>query len=392
MIVLLSAVNGVALRQTDAHDLPDAIFASKQTLPAQSMADTLADDSFFREETEEKRVETIVERYSDGAKKVSRQVTQDEDLNYVNHGTWATWNQHGEKVSEGEYRLGKRHGRWTRLHSAAELRKANFPIRSDFQQPFLSEAHFRDGQLDATWRITDRHGRPVAQWEFDEGKLHGVAVLYFANGSDQYKVHYEHGVLHGALSHRNESGKLVRSREFRHGQELALRQERHPNGTVVVEGTILRAKRDVELEVDWWKARVHTTFSEPRGEDIRYGKWTFRHPNGTKKLELSFKEDLPQGPVLGWHPNGQKLVAGHYLNGEKHGEWTWWHTNGQKHLEGRFADGAALGQWIEWRDSGRVAHVRDHRPPQGTPGDERLYSNNPQPATDVSRSSSAAIR
>ena len=62
-------------------------------------------------------VETVRERYADSATKISRQVIQDADQNYVNHGMWTSWNQRGEKLSQGEFRLDKRHGRWARFYT-----------------------------------------------------------------------------------------------------------------------------------------------------------------------------------------------------------------------------------------------------------------------------------
>ena len=108
-------------------------------------------------------VETVRECYPDSATKISRHVTQNADYNYVNHGMWTSWNQRGEKLSQGEFRLGKRHGRWARLYTLSELWKANIPIRPEIEQPFSSEISFNEGQLNGTWRISDNRGHPLSR-------------------------------------------------------------------------------------------------------------------------------------------------------------------------------------------------------------------------------------
>ena len=131
--LLVSAIGG-AVHRAGAHDSPDTILASQQTDSAPDMADAIADDFDLQEDENAEAVETITERYPDGTTKISRQVTQDTDHNYVNHGAWTGWNQRGEKLSQGEFRLGRRHGRWTRLYTLSELRKANIPIHPGFEE------------------------------------------------------------------------------------------------------------------------------------------------------------------------------------------------------------------------------------------------------------------
>src|SRR5690606_4804533 len=58
------------------------------------------------------KVEVIRERYPNRTVKIEREVTQDADGNYVNHGTWKMWDEAGNLVAEGRYFNGQREGIW----------------------------------------------------------------------------------------------------------------------------------------------------------------------------------------------------------------------------------------------------------------------------------------
>src|SRR5947207_2649855 len=62
-------------------------------------------------------VELVRERYLDGKVRVERQVTLNNEGNYVNHGTWKMYSPTGDVVAEGQYNFGERNGMWTRWNA-----------------------------------------------------------------------------------------------------------------------------------------------------------------------------------------------------------------------------------------------------------------------------------
>ena len=118
----------------------------------------------------ESGVEVIRERHPNTAVKVERHVTQDAEGNYYNHGLWTEWDEKGRLVGSGEYRYGKRHGRWLRWYGPNEAPMLQGALYKDFQAPFVAEATFEDGVLNGTWKVFDSKNRKVSEWEFDHGE------------------------------------------------------------------------------------------------------------------------------------------------------------------------------------------------------------------------------
>ena len=78
-------------------------------------------------------VEVIRERFPNSTVKVERHVTQDAEGNYYNHGLWTEWDEKGRLVGSGEYRYGKRHGRWLRWYGPTDGAMLSGPLYKDFQ-------------------------------------------------------------------------------------------------------------------------------------------------------------------------------------------------------------------------------------------------------------------
>src|SRR5437868_6151675 len=105
------------------------------------------------EESADAGVEVIRERYTNSAVKVERHVTQDAEGNYYNHGLWTQWDEKGRLVGSGEYRYGKRHGRWLRWYGQSDAPMLQGPLYKDFTPPFVAEATFEDGVLHGSWKV-----------------------------------------------------------------------------------------------------------------------------------------------------------------------------------------------------------------------------------------------
>src|ERR1700690_932311 len=118
-------------------------------------------------------VEVIRERFPNSTVKVERHVTQDAEGNYYNHGLWTEWDEKGRLVGSGEYRYGKRQGRWLRWYGQSDAAIFSGPLYKDFTPPFVGEATFEDGVLNGAWKIFDSKNRKVSEWEFDHGDRNG---------------------------------------------------------------------------------------------------------------------------------------------------------------------------------------------------------------------------
>jgi hypothetical protein len=92
--------------------------------------------------------EIIRQRYPDGKVQIEREVEQDEEGNYYNHGFWRVKSPDGTIVAQGEFEQGEMSGIWERKHTrdSSPLFQA-LPFRL-FQAPFNSTATFAKGKLD----------------------------------------------------------------------------------------------------------------------------------------------------------------------------------------------------------------------------------------------------
>jgi len=296
--------------------------------------------------------EQIVERYPDRAVKIERQVIQDRDRNYVNHGPWKMLDPQGRVVALGEYRYGEQHGSWTRWMPAFGVEDGQF------QAPYVSQTEFSDGKLQGTWTISDSRQRPIGSWEFSDGRLHGKAVTWYATGQPKQEMTFDNGALDGEITYWTPQGTVARREYFRDGRQLIPVVDYHDPQQKKAEGWLETTKIVVHVDIDWWEGILEINREPHTDEPVRVGEWTEWHPNGTVSYRGEFRHGKPVGEHIWWHENGQKLVVGNYQQGLQEELWTRWHPNGQKQQEGIYVAGVKRGTWRSWDSDGQLADVR----------------------------------
>lgn len=317
--------------------------------------------------------ETITENYPNRQTKIERQVVQDDERNYVNHGPWKMWDPAGRLVAHGEFRFGKQHGTWVQLMSSFGV------VDESFQPPFTSQAGFSNGQLQGTWTVSDSRQRLVGSWEFDRGELHGKVTNWYANGQPQQEMTFKNGRLDGDANTFTEQGAVANREFFRDGRQLIPVVTWHePNQQKQAEGWVQTEQVTVHKNIDWWRGTLEITREPPVGEPVRIGPWTEWHPNGITRFAGTFREGHAVGVHTWWHDNGQKQLVGRFEDGQRVARWTRWHANGRKQEEGEFAAGARHGVWKVWAEDGRLLDEQQH-----APAAEELVPMDPLHATDV---------
>ena len=307
---------------------------------------------------DESTTEVIKERYPDGSIKIEREVTQDAQGNYINHGTWKMFAANGAPMAQGEYRYGNRTGTWVRWYrgaSEAEL-LTKVPYRN-FPGPFISQATFEHGQLDGVWIIYDGKKHKVSQFEYADGHRNGKSTWWHPNGKKAREVQYRDGQVDGQLIEWGPEGSVLIKETYQDGRKIAEKQSNYPGGAKKSKGVYLFAREVEQSPDDWWNAKLMTTTKA--GKDEKHGPWVSWHSNGQKQLEGSYDHNLQVGQFTWWHPNGQKALEGRFENGKQDGHWTWWYPSGQKSIHGEYAHGNPTGRWTWWKEDGRVAQSAD---------------------------------
>jgi antitoxin component YwqK of YwqJK toxin-antitoxin module len=330
---------------------------------------------------QEFETELITERYPSRAVRIERHVAQDGEGNYFNHGPWSHWDENGVLKGSGEYRHGRRHGKWVRWFNAGEGKILSSALYKSFQAPFVAEATFVDGKLHGTWSLFDTQGRLASEWQFEQGELHGKSVWYFPSGHKQREVDYQNGQIEGQLlewtleadpatKQLQKNGrplartgepqhKLVTKAMYQNGRRQSAHVEYYSPGVKKAEGMYLFAKEVTKSSYDFWNGEVVTSVVGKEGVNQRHGQWTWWYKDGGKQLQGEFDQDQPVGVHVWWYPNGQKQAEGEFEEGLETGKWVWWHTNGQKMTEGEFIAGAQNGRWVRWNELGLVVESHD---------------------------------
>jgi len=297
-------------------------------------------------------VETIRERCSHGQVRLLRQVAQDAEGNYYNHGVWKKWDEENHLTAIGDYREGQRHGHWEQVIFAQYVPLLKQAPYREFAGPFLSEANFERGKLHGKWIISDADGRKVSEIEVNNGVRNGTATWYFPNGARFQEIHYVDGQLDGDLIRWAANGAEVSRKAFKQGREVVVKTGKFDNGQVRSQFTTLSPTLVADTLDDW--ARTEFVKYQVSGEQVKQGLTIQYHPNGQKSMEGAFQDNEPIGKHSWWHLNGQKSIEGTYRNGKPDGSWTWWHAQGPKSTQGEYGEGTPVGEWVWWSLEGKV--------------------------------------
>jgi antitoxin component YwqK of YwqJK toxin-antitoxin module len=318
-------------------------------------------------------VEIVRERYPDGKVRIERQVTQDPQGNYVNHGAWKMLTPNGEVSAEGQYNMGQRVGLWIRWHARNDSQVFNeFPFNR-FDAPFKSQANFVDGALDGDWLISDANDRKVMQISLKAGQRHGPAITWLPTGKTFRQATYDQGVPVGdVLEVNNRTGELVRADSYVDGRKVITQTTYHSGNKQKKksENMYLAATTVQQSPDEYWNFRLAKYTSE--GKDLKHGPSKAWYPNGRQQFDGFYQFGKRSGTFTYWHENGQVAATGEYREDRPIGIWVWWHNNGQKSAIGKYEEGALVGEWRWWAEDGRLTkqHIYDGTEGITSQGDE----------------------
>jgi antitoxin component YwqK of YwqJK toxin-antitoxin module len=307
--------------------------------------------------------EVFRERYPNRAIKVERHVVLDAQLNYINHGPWSWWDERGQLIARGEYRFGKRHGSWVRVHINEKGTIFAQPMYRGFERPLTSTATLVDGELHGAWTVADIKGRKASQFHFDHGKQHGTATWWHPTGQVQRTCNYKDGMIDGELKEFNARGELTAKETYTDGFRLDVETANHPKGKKQSERSVLVPV--AQQHFNWFEGTVMTDKVErPK---VYHGASIWWHVDGTKQMVGQYEQGVPNGTFTWWHANGQEHITGQYSHGEQEGKWIWWYANGQKQMEGEYHRGQRVGKWAAWAEDGKIRLAEEHPAAADTP-------------------------
>ncbi len=322
-------------------------------------------------------VELVRERYLDGKVRVERQVTLNNDGNYVNHGAWKMYSPSGDIAAEGQYNFGERNGLWTKWTARKDSPSfGEFPF-SHFKAPYMSQATFANGKLEGDLIITDANDRKVMLIQFKDGQRNGAATTWGPNGKVLRQLTYQNGIPVGDLLEVNpKNGEIARTATYEEGRKVVTKTTYFPGTKKKQSETMYLAAKTVESAPDdYWTVRLAKYGSE--GSDMRHGSAKSWYANGKQEQDGAYEYGKKTGTFTFWHENGQIASTGEYKDDLAEGNWVWWHDNGQKSAIGKYTKGALIGDWRWWDEAGKLTKQQTYSGTESastepTPAEEKV--------------------
>ncbi len=345
-------------------------------------------------ENDGEHTEIIQERYPNATIKIERSVTMDADGNYINHGPWAGWDEHGRLVAKGEYRRSLPHGHWVKFSKGGEGTLLSGAVLKEFSGPFVSEADFDGGQLHGTWTITDSKDRKVCEMCFDHDVQTGTMIWYYPSGAKSYEAVYKDGKLDGVSIEYHADGKVAEKATYLDGRKLGTEVEYYSPGKKKSERAFTYAV--AKTTYSFFDCTMKALPISDAKDKQAHGASTWWHSNGQKQLEGNYKNNAPVGTFTWWYANGQKQSEGLYVDGVQDGHWVRWHENGQKQWDGMYALGERVGKWPEWKPDGKVVAIEDFSTAQIVDGSSKAApvakTDGSKPEPDATSPAARSVR
>ncbi len=114
------------------------------------------------------------------------------------------------------------------------------------------------------------------------------------------------------------------------------------------------------LEVDFTaidEGRLRDTgvaYLQSNDEKPFTGKANRYHPNGSRKMQVTYWKGQSHGPLTRWHPNGKKFYEVILKDNKAEGEATEWYPSGKKFRVTPFSGGKPDGTVTIWDEGGNI--------------------------------------
>jgi antitoxin component YwqK of YwqJK toxin-antitoxin module len=164
-----------------------------------------------------------------GTSRLPPRMRMDDRLSYVEHGTYTQWNDPGKAKGAGEYKAGRRVGKWAWKWPNGQLRE---------------ERHYEKGLLQGRVASWYPDGSKERIEFYAKGKRDGEWKAWYAAGGQASLENYKDGMPHGDFIRWYEDGTKAGERRFVDGRAEGALTLYHPNGNKKVEGVFENGKKN----------------------------------------------------------------------------------------------------------------------------------------------------
>lgn len=215
--------------------------------------------------------------------------------------------QSGEKMSEGEMKKSKEHGKWTYWYENGRTQLI---------------CYYSNGIPDSLWQWFDEVGNIIKIGNYKKGLEHGIWINYYENGNISDSGSYFEGRMDGEWKYKFENGNIYQVGFF---------------------------KRN--LQDSTWKTYFENGQLSSIGEMIEgnpSGKWIDYYENGQVASNIVF---LPQNKTIienVWDREGNQIVY------DGNGLYKSFSISGQLIMQGKVQNGLKIGKWVTYFENGKM--------------------------------------
>ena len=278
---------------------------------------------------------------------------------FVKHGKqWRCYR--GRKYFEGTYDKGTKVGifnEWYELSLPYPIESS--PVTNTVSYRVFtpkSQKVYAKGLLHGKALEWYRGGRVKSETHFVKGKPHGKATVWSQEGETVEEKFYERGVMTKVILHH----KQVLSRTGSGNFVFSVVDRQKSVGTFPHKWSF-SYPRGMTVKIDkLWKftrynaqGKVIARYHQSSAGD-KYGIVRTWYPNGSKKAETTFYQNMLHGKHTEWHPNGKKKKEEVYFYAYLASQ-ALWCSNGGKVSQGRFKGQKKHRKWTLWDSKGATS-------------------------------------
>jgi antitoxin component YwqK of YwqJK toxin-antitoxin module len=209
--------------------------------------------------------------------------------------------------------------------------------------------------------LLDEQGRKTGHWKVE-----------YPSGSTLYEADFVEGNPVGTMVRYYENGAVKARMEFEAGGDRSLTHLFYNNGKLAAVGWYTKQLKD-SVWTYYSELDGSVRVREPYLEGKLDGVVRSYYPDGKISEEVSWKQNLKEGPWKRYYQDGTPRLSGHFKNGLQDGSYEVFYSNGTNQIKGEYLDDKSQGTWYFYDEDGNAIDSLEYL--HGTPADREKYDS-----------------
>ena len=233
----------------------------------------------------------------------------------------------GQKLIEGNYSKGLKHGSWKEYHKNGTL---------------LINNKFVDGKMDGLSEVYYDNGNIKSKINYKTDMRHGSYEKFFEDGSLYVKTNYDNNKRHGKYSSNHNNGNPKERSEYIHGKKIGLFESYWKNGnnrltyTKTEDGSFtgdhITYNEDGSIQRHVFYTSADNKINKGTWKRYWSSDWKIVDTPSAYRSSVSFDDNgKPSTNVVFYYKNGNKFSEGYFSSIEpdsREGSFKWYWEDG----------------------------------------------------------------